>query len=127
MVRVWRAVGWGLPLRVCVDYSRHVIEVVTTKDFDEWLTRLKDKSGRLRILKRIDRLANGNPGDVKSVGNGVSELRLDVGPAYRVYYLRHGELLILLLCGGDKSTQQADIDKAHRLAQQWRNDIQGGM
>ena len=58
-----------------------MIEVVRTDDFDEWITKLKDKAGRLRILKRIDRLANGNPGDVQPVGNGVSELRLDVGPA----------------------------------------------
>lgn len=109
-----------------VDYSRHMVEVVRTEDFDQWLTKLKDKAGRLRILKRIDRLVNGNPGDVKSVGNGVSELRLDVGPGYRIYYLRDGDVLILLLCGGDKSTQQNDIDKAHRLAEQWRNDTQGG-
>jgi putative addiction module killer protein len=78
---------------------------------------------RLRILKRIDRLANGNPGDVKSVGNGVLELRLDVGPGYRVYYAHHGDRVVLLLCGGDKSAQQHDIDKAHRLADQWRMDI----
>lgn len=109
-----------------VDYSRHMVEVVRTEDFDQWLRKLKDKAGRLRILKRIDRLVNGNPGDVKSIGSGVSELRLDVGPGYRVYYLRDGDVLILLLCGGDKSTQQNDIDKAHRLAEQWRNDIQGG-
>jgi putative addiction module killer protein len=74
-------------------------------------------------LQRIDRLANGNPGDAKSVGEGVLELRLDVGPGYRVYYAHHGEVLILLLCGGDKSTQQNDIDKAHRLAKQWRTEI----
>lgn len=99
-----------------------MVEVVRTDDFDEWLTKLKDRAGRLRILKRIDRLANGNPGDVKPVGNGVSELRLDVGPGYRVYYAQHGDVLILLLCGGDKSTQQKDIDKAHRLADEWRRD-----
>ncbi len=64
-----------------VDYSRLMFEVVRTEDFDQWLTELKDKAGRLRILKRIDRLVNGNPGDVKSVGSGVSELRLDVGTA----------------------------------------------
>ena len=100
-----------------------MIEVVRTDDFDKWLTELKDRAGRLRILKRIDRLANGNPGDVKPVGSGVSELRLDVGPGYRVYYVQDGDVLILLLCGGDKSTQQKDIDKAHRLADQWRRDM----
>lgn len=106
-----------------VSYSRHVLEVLRTDDFDEWLTKLKDRAGRLRILKRLDRLANGNPGDVKSVGGGVWELRLDVGPGYRVYYAHDGEVLVLLLCGGDKSTQQHDIDKAHRLAYKWRTDL----
>jgi putative addiction module killer protein len=100
-----------------------MVEVIRTDDFDEWLTKLKDRAGRLRILKRIDRLANGNPGDVKSVGNGVLELRLDVGPGYRVYYAHDGDALVLLLSGGDKSTQQNDIDKAHRLADQWRADM----
>ncbi len=100
-----------------------MVEVIRTHDFDVWLTKLKDRAGRLRILKRIDRLANGNPGDAKSVGNGVLELRLDVGPGYRVYYAKHGDLLILLLCGGDKSTQHNDIDRAHRLAGQWRTDM----
>ena len=100
-----------------------MVEVVRTDEFDEWITKLKDRSGRLRILKRIDRLANGNPGDVKSVGNGVSELRLDVGPGYRVYYIQDGDVLVVLLCGGDKSTQQRDIDTAHRLAGEWRTDM----
>ena len=100
-----------------------MIEVVRTDDFDKWLTELKDRAGRLRILKRIDRLVNGNPGDVKPVGSGVSELRLDVGPGYRVYYVQDGDVLILLLCGGDKSNQQKDIDKAHRLANEWRSDM----
>src|SRR5665811_2016109 len=83
---------------------------------------LKDKQGKLRILERIDRLAHGNPGDVKSVGQGVSELRLTYGPGYRVYYLQEADCLILLLCGGDKSTQQKDIGKAHRLAGEWRTE-----
>ena len=100
-----------------------MVEVVRTDEFDEWITKLKDKAGRLRILKRLDRLANGNPGDVKPVGDGVSELRLDVGPGYRVYYIQDGDVLVLLLCGGDKSTQQRDIDKAHRLADEWRADM----
>lgn len=100
-----------------------MVEVIRTHDFDVWLTKLKDRAGRLRILKRIDRLANGNPGNVKSVGHGVLELRLDVGPGYRVYYAKHGDLLILLLCGGDRSTQHHDIDWAHRLADQWRTDM----
>jgi putative addiction module killer protein len=97
-----------------------MVDVVSTDDFDKWLRKLKDKQGKLRILERVDRLANGNPGDVKPVGQGVSELRLTYGPGYRVYYLQDGEILILLLCGGDKSTQQKDIEKAHELAAEWR-------
>lgn len=105
-----------------VRYSRHMIEVVRTDEFDAWLRKLKDKQGKLRILERVDRLAQGNPGDVKPVGQGVSELRLTYGPGYRVYYLQVGDRLILLLCGGDKSTQQKDIETLHRLAEEWRAD-----
>lgn len=99
-----------------------MFEVVSTDEFDQWIRKLKDRAGRLRILKRIDRLANGNSGDMKAVGNGVLELRLDVGPGYRVYYLQDGDTLILLLCGGDKSTQQTDIVRAYELAAEWHAD-----
>lgn len=105
-----------------VSYSRQVIEVVQTGEFETWLKKLKDARGKARILRRLDRLAQGNPGDVRPIGKGLSELRLDVGPGYRVYYLQDGRRLILLLCGGDKSTQQKDIEKAHELAEQWRAD-----
>lgn len=88
-----------------------MVAVLRTDDFDSWLRRLKDRQGKLRILERIDRLANGNAGDAKSVGRGVWELRMTYGPGYRVYYLRDGDQLILLLCGGDKSTQQKDISR----------------
>ncbi|WP_300643023.1 type II toxin-antitoxin system RelE/ParE family toxin [Nocardioides sp.] len=101
-----------------------MIEVLTTEDFDKWLRKLKDRTGRLRIVERIDRLANGNPGDVRPVGQGISELRLTYGPGYRVYYLQDGDLLILLLIGGDKSSQQNDIEKAQELAYEWRADRQ---
>jgi putative addiction module killer protein len=101
-----------------------MMEVVSTGDFDKWLRKLRDKQGKLRILERIDRLAHGNPGDVKPVGQGISELRLAYGPGYRVYYLRDGDVLILLLCGGDKTTQTKDIQKAHELADEWRADKQ---
>lgn len=70
-------------------------------------------------MARIDRLAAGNPGDIKPVGGGISELRIDHGPGYRVYYRQDGQRLILLLCGGDKSTQQRDIERAHQIAQEW--------
>lgn len=105
-----------------VSYNRQVIEVVQTDEFESWLKRLKDARGKARILRRLDRLAQGNPGDVRPIGKGLSELRVDVGPGYRVYYLRDRERLILLLCGGDKSTQQKDISNAHELAEQWRAD-----
>lgn len=102
-----------------------LIEVVRTDEFEMWLEKLEDLRGRARIIRRIDRLANGNPGDVRPIGNGLSELRLDVGPGYRVYYLQDADtLVLLLLCGGDKSTQQKDIQKAHDLAEEWRADRQ---
>lgn len=103
----------------CVRYSRQMIEVVSTGEFDRWLRKLKDRQGKLRILERADRLAHGNPGDVKPIGQGVSELRLTYGPGY---HLLDGDRLILLLCGGDKSTQHKDINQAHELAEEWRAD-----
>ncbi|MGM0386811.1 MAG: type II toxin-antitoxin system RelE/ParE family toxin [Actinomycetota bacterium] len=81
---------------------------------------MKDARGKLRIVQRIDRLSEGNPGDVGPVGKGISELRLNVGPGYRIYYLQDGDTLVILLCGGDKSTQPKDIEKGHELAEQWR-------
>lgn len=96
------------------------IKIVRSDTFDRWMKGLKDKRGAARIQLRIDRLANGNPGDAKPVGAGVSELRIDVGPGYRVYYQQRGDVLIVLLCGGDKSTQQKDIEKAHEIAKEWQ-------
>ena len=101
-----------------------MIEVVRTDEFEMWLENLNDLRGKSRIIRRIDRLANGNPGDARPIGKGLSELRLDVGPGYRVYYLQDADTLVLLLCGGDKSTQQKDIEKAHELAEEWRADRQ---
>lgn len=98
-----------------------MVEVLTTQVFDRWLRKLRDRQARLRIVERIDRLAHGNPGDTKPVGKGVSELRLTYGPGYRIYYLKDGDSLVLLLCGGDKSTQQADIDRTHQLAADWHS------
>lgn len=99
-----------------------MLEIVQTGEFETWLRKLKDIRAKARILRRLDRLAQGNPGDVRPIGKGLSELRIDVGPGYRVYYLQDADTLILLLCGGDKSSQQKDIDKAHDLAEQWRVD-----
>ncbi|WP_281269236.1 type II toxin-antitoxin system RelE/ParE family toxin [Acidipropionibacterium virtanenii] len=86
------------------------------------MRKLKDHAAVGRILARIDRLTSGNPGDVRPVGGGVSELRIPYGPGYRVYYLQRGSRIILLLCGGDKSSQARDIETAHRIAQEWRNN-----
>lgn len=93
-----------------------MIEIRTTTCFEAWLEDLRDQVGKRRVLARIDRLRMGNPGDSKSVGGTISEMRIDCGPGYRVYFTRRGSVLVILLCGGDKSTQQSDIRQAHRLA-----------
>lgn len=97
-------------------------EILKTATFDTWLRSLKNREARSRILARIDRLAMGNPGDVKPVGSGVSEMRIDCGPGYRVYFTQRGSLLILLLCGGDKSSQKRDIESAINFALKWREE-----
>ena len=89
-----------------------------TETFANWMASLRDRQARARIGRRIDRLALGNLGDVKSVGGGVSELRIDYGPGYRVYLTMTGRTVVLLLCGGDKRTQDRDIATARRLAKQ---------
>jgi putative addiction module killer protein len=93
-----------------------VIELRKTAVFARWLDGLRDIRARARIQARLDRLAEGNPGDVKRVGEGVSELRIDYGPGYRVYFKARGREVIILLAGGDKSTQAKDIKVALRLA-----------
>lgn len=93
-----------------------MMEIRKTELFAKWLDRLKDLSSRARIQARIDRLADGNAGDVRPVGEGVSELRIDFGPGYRVYFRQQGKELIILLAGGDKSSQSKDIKKALQLA-----------
>ena len=93
-----------------------MIAIRQTEVFAVWFRNLRDRRARARIQVRIDRLALGNPGDVKPVGEGVSELRIDYGPGYRVYFVRHGEAVIVLLAGGDKRTQARDINTALRFA-----------
>jgi putative addiction module killer protein len=93
-----------------------MIEVRQTEAFAAWLRDLRDRAARARIMVRIDRLALGNPGDVKPVGEGVSEMRIDYGPGYRIYFVRRGAAMVVLLAGGDKSTQDRDIKAALRLA-----------
>ncbi len=102
-----------------MNHSSHVVEIVRSDTFDDWLRRLRDRQARARILVRIDRLATGNPGDIKPVGGGVSEMRIDYGPGYRVYLMQKGTVLVVLLAGGDKSTQVADIARAKAIAQEW--------
>ena len=93
-----------------------MIEIRKTELFARWIDGLKDLRARARVLARIERLAGGNPGDVAPVGEGVSELRIDYGPGYRVYFKQTGRELIVLLAGGDKSSQAKDIKTALRLA-----------
>ena len=93
-----------------------MIEVRQTEVFAEWFARLRDRKARARITVRIRRLSLGNPGDAKPVGGGVSEMRIDHGPGYRVYFVRRRETLVILLCGGDKGSQSRDIAHALDLA-----------
>ena len=97
-----------------------MVEVVKRASFEKWLTGLKDGQARLRVAARIERLAGGNAGDVQPVGAGLSELRLDFGPGYWVYFMRHGDLRIVLLAGGDKRNHDADIKRAIRIAHEWK-------
>lgn len=96
-----------------------MLEIFKTAVLDLWLRNLRDRRALARIQARIDRLAVGNPGDVKAVGSGISEMRIDYGPGYRVYFMRRGAAIIVLLCGGDKTTQQADVQEAKKLALAW--------
>lgn len=107
-----------------VSYKRHVV-IVETAVFRDWLDSLRDRAARVRIDDRLKRLASGNAGDTKSVGRNVRELRLHFGPGYRVYYIWRGETLIVLLSGGDKSSQARDIAKAKQLAEDTEDGIEG--
>lgn len=100
------------------------IRVIKTNHFDKWFRQLKDIRAAARIQMRLDRLAAGNPGDVRPVGGGISELRIDYGPGYRVYYQQRGDVLIVLLHGGDKSSQAKDITRARELAEEWADNGQ---
>ena len=95
-------------------------ELIRSATFDRWLSELRDRRAVARIAARLDRLAGGNPGDAQPVGDGVSELRINYGPGYRVYFIQRGPVLIILLCGGNKSSQDRDIKQAKALAAQWK-------
>jgi putative addiction module killer protein len=93
-----------------------MVEIRKTDLFAKWLDDLRDIQAKARVMVRIERLASGNAGDVKPVGEGISEMRIDYGPGYRVYYTKRGSELVILLAGGDKSSQSGDIKTALRLA-----------
>ena len=92
------------------------MDIRKTEEFSKWLDGLNDIQARARVMVRLERLAMGNPGDAKAVGEGVSEMRIHYGPGYRVYFVRRGKTIVVLLCGGDKSTQAKDIKTAKMLA-----------
>ncbi len=99
-----------------------MIEIKQTETFRKWEARLSDRRARAFIAARLFRLANGMPGDIEVVGDGVSELRIHYGPGYRIYFQRVGATIVVLLCGGDKGSQMRDIKLAKALAQGWRNE-----
>lgn len=93
----------------------NVIEVLKTATFDKWLAGLRDQTAIALIARRLERVQEGHLGDAKSVGGGISELRIGYGPGYRIYFMRRGQVVIILLCGGDKSTQARDIARARKM------------
>ena len=102
-------------------YRGQAYSLEQTELFVDWLADLRDTAGRARIIKRLVRLSDGQLGDVKPVGDGVHELRMFFGPGYRVYFMQHGEVVILLLAGGDKDSQSRDIEHAKELARDARD------
>jgi putative addiction module killer protein len=97
-----------------------MVQIIRTEEYASWILSLRDDRAKAKIALRVDRLALGNPGDVKPVGGGLSEMRIDYGPGYRVYYGKHGDSVILLLCGGAKNGQSRDIRKAKTLFEKWK-------
>ncbi len=96
--------------------------MLESETYLRWVDGLRDRRAAMRVQVRVDRLAAGNPGDVRPVGAGISEMRIDYGPGYRVYFQKRGDTLVVLLCGGDKSTQPKDIENAKRIAKEWKHD-----
>lgn len=101
-----------------VPYKGQAFQLSETPDFSDWLGSLRDRRAKTKISDRLKRLSNGNFGDCKSVKGGVHELRVDYGPGYRVYFFQRGKELVILLCGGDKRTQDADVAHAKRLKEE---------
>lgn len=103
-----------------MNYNLPMFEIIKSDAFEGWLLGLRDRMARLRIQVRIDRMRDGNMGDVKPARDGVLELRIDHGPGYRVYFIKTGSVVLVLLGGGDKRTQDADIARAVALAKHWK-------
>ncbi len=101
-----------------VNYGLHMIEIRTTDIFTKWFNNLKDRRARARIQARIDRIEMGNFGDVAPVGQGVSELRIFCDPGYRVYFVQKNSVVVILISGGDKTSQQSDVAKAQKIVKQ---------
>ena len=99
------------------------MDIVESDEFSEWFERLRDPIGKAAIIRRLDRIASGLLGDFKQVGGSIVELRIDVGPGYRIYLTQVGRVTVVLLCGGDKSSQARDIAAAKRLATQWKDRL----
>ena len=99
-----------------------MIEVRKTRAYDGWIASVRDVSALARINARIRRLSRGNPGDVRPVGADVGEPRVDDGPGYRVYFMQRGQMIVVLICGGDKRTQDAEIFRGKDLAKEWIDD-----
>ncbi|MDX2094575.1 MAG: type II toxin-antitoxin system RelE/ParE family toxin [Alphaproteobacteria bacterium] len=97
------------------------MEIIRSEEFERWFCALRSREVRLRIAVRIFRMEQGNPGDVKAVGHGLNEVRIHVAGGIRLYFIQQGKTVIILLAGGDKSTQSRDIALAKTLAEQWRN------
>ena len=96
-----------------------MIEILESATFARWIQGMRDTRARARILARIDRMADGNLGDAQPIGGGLSEARIHYGPGYRIYFMRRGDTLVVLLCGGEKGTQQKDIQMAQQIARDW--------
>lgn len=107
-------------------YTGQIYALEQTVGFDRWLKTLRDREGQLRIRKRLVRLSNGHFGDCRSVGDGVHELRMFFGPGYRVYFVRRGDVVLLLLAGGDKKSQADDIVRAKALAEEFGDGNENG-
>ena len=104
-----------------ISYNTIMFTILRSATFDRWLRRLRDRQAVNRIVARLLAAEDGHLGDVRSVGGGVSEMRIQHGPGYRVYFIMRGAELIVLLCGGDKDSQRRDIERAKRMAKEWRN------